>query len=78
MVTSPQDEGDEEDDVGDQDEDVPEGEPPPHCLRPKTQKQNWFSIPTDSHITAILSGVIGLDEDKTNEKAGEAILSEQK
>ena len=41
MVTSPQDEGDEEDDVGDQDEDVPEGEPPPHCLRPETQKQNW-------------------------------------
>ena len=40
MVTSPQDEGDEEDDVGDQDEDVPEGEPPPHCLRPETQKQN--------------------------------------
>ena len=30
------------------------------------------------HITATLSGVIGLDEDKTNEKAGEAILSEQK
>ena len=26
----------------------------------------------------ILSGVIGLDEDKTNEKAGEAISSEQK
>ena len=40
VVTSPQDEGDEEDDVGDQDEDVPEGEPPPHRLCPKTQKQN--------------------------------------
>ena len=57
----PQDECDEEDDVGDQDEDVPEGEPPPHCLRPETQKQNWGfqsgQNPTDNSLlrSAILS-----------------------